>query len=190
LLRRLNPHAGSDFVFTHTGARSAAGNFARYKRQLDEALEKAGAGALKFRLHDFRRTLVMRAQERDADFYFDASHVANRCLGHETFDPVRKTYNPYSFGKERRILLTAWANDLASEEAQEYGEATEVLQLEGPKTEPEPELSDQVRPKHLLLMNPEAGVSCDLPRGPDVDGHGGLRSDPNLQRALEVRAHV
>jgi integrase len=124
LLRRLE-HQGSDFVFTHTGKKPARG-FGRFKQRLVEALKKADAGVPGFRFHDFRRTFIMWGMAHGEDFKFPVDVVANRCLGHDTFDPVKKAYNPYAFQKERRILLTEWANFLTDTEASRSAEPIDV----------------------------------------------------------------
>jgi integrase len=126
-----------DFVFSHTGKNPAIG-FSVYKRQLNEALARAGANVPEFHVHDFRRSFVMWAMEHAEDFPFDVHVVANRCLAHDTFDAVKKNYNHYAFPKERRILLTAWANFLAGEGARET-EAPEAIEKAR-----EPETSDIV----------------------------------------------
>jgi hypothetical protein len=140
LLSRLSRHVVSPYVFTHTGARPAVSGFARYKQQLEQELARVGANVPAFRLHDFRRSFVMWAQEHDEDFNFDAGDIANRCLGHETFDKVKKTYNPYKFLKERRELLTTWANFLVNGETRKaavpdvINEVVQAAELPPPTT--------------------------------------------------------
>jgi integrase len=112
-LEYLERHEGSDLVFTHTGKAPATG-FSRYKKLLDKKL--AGAGLPKWRVHDFRRSFFVWAQNHNEDFDFDAGDVADRCLGHETRSKVRRAYDPYEYKRERRILLAAWANFLTGDE--------------------------------------------------------------------------
>jgi hypothetical protein len=159
LLAALERHEGSDLVFTYTGQRAAVG-FHRFKLQLDRDLARAGAaGAPEFRFHDFRRSFVMWAMENDEAFPFDAGDIADRCLGHETFNKVKRTYNPYAFQKERRELLATWADYLitgalprkseapkpeASDIVDVKFEVVQPRQLPGPKPAARSELSEQV----------------------------------------------
>jgi integrase len=135
LLAALERHEGSDLVFTYTGKRPPLG-FHRFKLQLDKALKEAGVSVPSFRFHDFRRSFVAWAQERNEAFPFDAADVADRCLGHETFNKVKRTYNPYTFQKERRELLAAWANYLITGALPRKANAPDIVDVKFEEVQP------------------------------------------------------
>jgi hypothetical protein len=162
ILARLPRHEGSDFVFSRTG-RVPISDFSQIKKKLDRAL--AGSGVPDFHFHDYRRSFTMWTMDRLEDFYFAADDVAERILAHEPYGKVQKTYNPYAFKRERRILLTAWTDYLTGEETQAIDEPATIappVQLRAlPKPEPAPEpeaapvIAAPRHEVHLLLMDPD-----------------------------------
>jgi integrase len=118
LIRRIPQHGNSNFVFTITGAAPLA-DFSGYKKKLDLALARAGVSLPKWTWHDFRRSFVVWASDRQEEFDFDVAAMADRCLGHEPLGRIQKTYNPSRFAKEMRLLLAAWADYLNGEAGSE-----------------------------------------------------------------------
>jgi hypothetical protein len=112
-------------------------------------------------------------------------------LGHETFNKVKRTNNPYAFQKERRELLAAWANYLITGAKPNKVEASGVVdvpfeevqprRLSGPKSAtgpgPDkrlPEALEFARDCYLGLLyvvtNPKApaAILSMLQRGPSA----------------------
>lgn len=112
LLRSIPHVGGCDLVFTTTGRTSISG-FSQGKRHLDQAIEKARAGATTkpapitpWQLHDLRRTGVSRL----AALGFD-SIVVDKLLAHQParLNGVAAIYQRYDFARERVHALEAWA---------------------------------------------------------------------------------
>jgi hypothetical protein len=101
--------------------------------------------------------------EHADDFPFAAvavADVADMCLGHNPLRRVQKIYNQHEFQKERRILLTAWANFLTGEAVAEAEVEVEAPALSAP-------------PEQRALPPPKPTTESEAPAlwtPPDIHG--------------------
>jgi integrase len=126
IIRRQPRHVGSEYVFTRRG-KIPITDYSDIKRKLDKAL--AGAGLAQWVVHDFRKSLTMWSMEHGEDFHFNVADVVDKALAHEPHRGIRGVYNMYEYKKERRILLTAWANAIVTPEVNDNAEPEKLPAL-------------------------------------------------------------
>lgn len=92
------PRAVADgFVFTTTGGKSATGNFAKIKRDLDQL-----SGVTGWTIHDIRRTVRSKLAELGV-----SRDVARKVMNHED-GKVDRIYNRHEYLAEKREALEQW----------------------------------------------------------------------------------
>lgn len=101
ILKSLPRFAGSDFVFTTTGATPISG-FGRLKARLEKA-----SGADDWRMHDIRRTVATNMAMMGVQ-----PHVIEAVLNHKSgiVSGVAAVYNRHAYTQEKREALTKWAD--------------------------------------------------------------------------------
>jgi len=106
LLTSLPRIAGSDFVFTTTGAKPISG-WAKYKPKLDAASNVNG-----WRFHDLRRTMATGLQRLGVSL-----QVVEACLGHSAGSRggIVGVYQRHNFLQEKCAALEAWAEYLGKQ---------------------------------------------------------------------------
>ncbi len=109
ILSSLPRFAGSDFVFTTTGATPVSG-FGRLKDRLDREV-----GFNDWWFHDLRRTAASGMARIGI-----APHVIEKVLNHKTgvISGVAAVYNRYSYADEKREAVVKWADHLIQSRTQ------------------------------------------------------------------------
>jgi integrase len=162
IIRRQPRHVGSPLVFSRSG-KVPISDFSDIKRKLDNVL--VGADLPKWVVHDFRRSLTSWSMEHGEDF--NVADVVDKVLAHEPHRGIRGVYNMHEYKKERRILLTAWANALVT-----------------------PEVNDNVEPKSDAVAEPEPVATPAEQRRIFEEGRATGRRDFDLMRLLMSNVEV